>query len=215
MTRPSSPPAPAGDGFESRCGRLGPALMRALSLTDIQAAGLLGNLGHETGGFRHLQEIAPAAPGSRGGWGIAQWTGARRTAMEAWSRAQGLDPASEEANEGYLLFELRTDEVAALEALRRAATLEDATASFCRDFERPGISAMPDRLVWARRALRALRALRAPSASLSASPSEGRPAPPSRTPASGGEPRRRPARPRRSGAHPSALAKSTPARRPR
>lgn len=208
MTRPSAPPTPAGDGFESRCGRLGPALMRALSLTDIQAAGLLGNLGHETGGFRHLQEIAPAAPGSRGGWGIAQWTGVRRTAMEAWSRAQGLDPASEEANEGYLLFELRTDEVAALEALRRAATLEEATASFCRDFERPGIPAMPDRLVWARRALRALRAP-------SASPSERRPAPPSRTPASRGEPRRRPARPRRSGAHSSPPAKSTPARRPR
>ncbi|MCJ2011217.1 phage tail tip lysozyme [Methylobacterium sp. J-076] len=163
MAQPPSPRAPVrppgpGGVFEGRCARLGPALMRDLALTDFQAAGLLGNLGHETGGFRHLQEIAPAVPGSRGGWGIAQWTGRRRVAMEEWCRAQGLDPASEAANAGYLVRELRTAEAAALEALKRATTLEQATETFCRLFERPGIPALPSRQAWARRALRALRA---------------------------------------------------------
>lgn len=133
--------------------------MRELDLTDIQAAGLLGNLGHETGGFAHLQEVSPSVPGSPGGWGIAQWTGPRRRAMEAWCHAQGLDPASEAANEGYLCAELSTGEARALLALRHARTLEQATEVFCRLFERPGIVALPDRLVWARRALGAIRSI--------------------------------------------------------
>ena len=147
----------SGDSFAARCARLGPVLMRDFALTDIQAAGLLGNLGHETGGFRHLQEIAPVVPGSRGGWGLAQWTGPRRTAMESWSRAHGLDPASDAANEGYLIAELRGPEEAALEALRRCATLEEATESVCRLYERPAIAALPSRLAYARKALAVLR----------------------------------------------------------
>jgi hypothetical protein len=143
--------------FARRCARLGPALMRDLGLTDVQAAGLLGNLGHETGGFRHMQEAAPAVVGSRGGWGIAQWTGPRRAAMEAWCRAKGLDSASDDANEGYLCHELATAEARALAALKGAATLEQATEVVCRLFERPGVAALPDRMVWARRALAAIR----------------------------------------------------------
>lgn len=146
-----------GDRFAAECARLGPRLMRDLGLTEVQAAGLLGNLGHESGGFRHLQEIAPARAGSRGGWGLAQWTGPRRVAMEAWCRAHGLDPASPEAGYGYLCAELRTTEAAALAALRATATLDDATAVVCRRFERPGIVALPSRLAWARRARAALR----------------------------------------------------------
>jgi hypothetical protein len=64
------PARTTGDVFSAGCHHFGPLLMRDLGLTDIQAAGLLGNLGHESGGFRQLQEIAPAVPGSRGGWGL-------------------------------------------------------------------------------------------------------------------------------------------------
>ncbi|GJD33447.1 phage tail tip lysozyme [Methylobacterium aerolatum] len=175
MTRP--PPAGVrdaarADAFALRCARLGPELMRDLSLTDVQAAGLLGNLGHETGGFRFLQEITPVVPGSRGGWGIAQWTGPRRIAMERWCRERGLDPASDAANEGFLRVELTTTEAPALEALRRAATLEEATEAVCRRFERPGRVALPSRLAFARRALAAIRS--APS-SAPALPAAGPP----------------------------------------
>ncbi|MEG9527189.1 MAG: phage tail tip lysozyme, partial [Hyphomicrobiales bacterium] len=88
----------AGDVFAAGCARL----MLDLGLTDLQSAGLLGNLGHESGGFRQLQEVSPAVAGSRGGRGLAQWTGPRRVAMEAWCRARGLDPANPEAGYGFL-----------------------------------------------------------------------------------------------------------------
>ena len=152
-----APPRIPGDGFAAECRRLGPRLMRDLALNAVQAAGLLGNLGHESDGFRALQERAPAVAGSRGGWGFAQWTGRRRRAMEAWCRAQALDPASPEANYGYLCAELRSTEAPALAALRATTTLEAATEAVCRSYERPGIVALPSRLAWARLALAALQ----------------------------------------------------------
>nr|WP_042671939.1 phage tail tip lysozyme [Methylobacterium sp. B34] len=152
------PPVPAAQElFAAACRRLGPRLMRDLGLSDVQAAGLLGNLGHETGGFRHLQEVAPAVPGSRGGWGLAQWTGPRRLAMEAWCRARGRDPADPEAGYGYLCAELRGPEAPALVALRATTTLAAATEAVWRRYERPGVVAPARRLAWARRALAALR----------------------------------------------------------
>ncbi|WCS24680.1 phage tail-type lysozyme domain-containing protein [Methylobacterium sp. NMS14P] len=152
------PPAPAAqEPFAAACRRLGPRLMRDLGLSDLQAAGLLGNLGHETGGFRRLQEVAPAVPGSRGGWGLAQWTGPRRVAMEAWCRARGLDPADPEAGYGYLCAELRGTEASALAALRATTTLAAAAEAVWRRYERPGVVAPARRLAWARRALAALR----------------------------------------------------------
>lgn len=144
--------------FVADCARLGPRLMRDLGLTELQAAGLLGNLGHESGGFQSLQERRPVVKGSRGGWGLAQWTGPRRRAMEAWCRTRRLDPADREANYGYLCEELRGSEAEALVALKRTATLESATETFCTLFERPGIVALDSRLAWSRRALAAIRA---------------------------------------------------------
>jgi hypothetical protein len=157
MPATTGPARGPGDAFAAGCRSLGPRLMRDLGLTDFQAAGLLGNLGHESGGFRKLQEVAPAVAGSRGGWGLAQWTGPRRVAMEAWCRTHGLDPASLDAQYRYLCVELRTTEAAALAALRQAPTLEAATETVCRLFERPGVIALASRLDWARRALAALR----------------------------------------------------------
>ena len=66
-------------------GEIGPRLVadlaRDFNLTPAQAAGIAGNLAHETGGFKHMQEIQPMIPGSRGGYGFAQWTGPRRRAF--------------------------------------------------------------------------------------------------------------------------------------
>jgi hypothetical protein len=64
-----------------------PAIMADLMrdfppLDPLGAAAILGNIGHECDGFRHLQEIHPVA--GRGGLGWCQWTGPRRRAFEAW-----------------------------------------------------------------------------------------------------------------------------------
>ena len=53
----------------------------------VQAAGILGNIGWECGGFKQLQEQNPVM-GGRGGLGWCQWTAGRRTQFEEWLRRE-------------------------------------------------------------------------------------------------------------------------------
>lgn len=127
-------------------------LMRDFNLTQEQAAGVVGNLAHETGGFKHMQEISPVVPGSRGGFGFAQWTGPRRKAFEAWSAENGLDPTSYEANYGFLQHELKnTPEGAVLGPLSQAQTADQAAQVFSNQFLRPGVPAMGSRQQFAQK----------------------------------------------------------------
>ena len=105
-------------------------------LTVDQAAAIVGNLGHESGGFKHFQEIAPIVKGSRGGWGWAQWTGPRRDAFDEWVAARGFDPRSDEANYGFLKHELETAYHSAIVSVVAASTLEDAVRRFEKKFEK-------------------------------------------------------------------------------
>ncbi|MBA4220163.1 MAG: hypothetical protein C0458_05465 [Methylobacterium sp.] len=130
-------------------------LMQDFGLTKEQAAGIVGNLGHESTGFNELQEKNPLIPGSRGGYGWAQWTGPRRRAFEAWAAEKGLDPASDEANYGFLKHELETSERGALAAVRGAKTVGEATVAFEQSYERAGIKHYGSRHRWAGRALTA------------------------------------------------------------
>lgn len=115
-------------------------LQNDFKLSRDQAAGFVGNLAHESGGFSKLQEIAPLIPGSRGGYGYAQWTGPRRREFEAYAGQQGLDPASYEANYGNLKRELTaTPEAGVLRNLRRAPDAETAARVVQDEFLRPGI----------------------------------------------------------------------------
>ncbi|MCC6315356.1 MAG: peptidoglycan-binding protein [Thermomicrobiales bacterium] len=142
--------------------RKAPAIMRRLmdefGLDAEGAAAVLGNLGHESGGFRFLQEKKPLVPGSRGGWGWAQWTGPRRRAFEAWIEARGLDPASDAANYGFLAYELRGPEARAIPAVRRARGLAGKVKAFEASFERAGVKHYPSRERWASVALAAFEA---------------------------------------------------------
>ncbi|MEM9579052.1 MAG: phage tail tip lysozyme [Pseudomonadota bacterium] len=133
--------------------RLMADLQEQLELEPHQVAGIVGNLAHETAGFRTLQEIAPLVPGSRGGFGYAQWTGPRRRDFEAWAAERGVDPRSYEANRDFLIHELtNTPEGKVLAQLRGASNAAEATQIFSRVFLRPGIPHMDSRLNWAQRA---------------------------------------------------------------
>jgi hypothetical protein len=129
-------------------------LMRDFQLSPEQAAGFVGNLAHESGGFGTLQEIKPMIPGSRGGFGYAQWTGPRRRQFESWSAQNNLDPSSYEANYGFLKHELaNTPEGRVLDRLRQTNDPTQATRIVSDVFLRPGIPGMGSREKWTQRAL--------------------------------------------------------------
>jgi len=143
--------APIGGGT-SIGNRLKSDLMRSFGLTGFQAAGVVGNLHYESGGFSQMQEAAPMIPGSAGGWGYAQWTGSRRRQFEAWAAERGLGFSSYEANWGFLHHELaNTSESRVIPMLRATTSLEQATRVFSDVFERPGIVRMESRIAAARK----------------------------------------------------------------
>jgi hypothetical protein len=85
--------------------------------------------------------------GSRGGYGYAQWTGPRRRQFEAWAALKGLNPASYEANYGFLRHELdNTSEGNILSTLRKTNSAADAARVVSRDFLRPGVVHMESRV---------------------------------------------------------------------
>lgn len=131
-------------------------LLRAdFGLTVDEAAAILGNIGHESGGFKYFQEIKPTVPGSRGGFGWCQWTGPRRVAFEAYCKRNKLDPFSDRANYGFLFVELKGSEKAAIPAVKKAVGLQAKVSAFERSFERAGVVNMPSRMKYANQALAA------------------------------------------------------------
>jgi hypothetical protein len=124
-------------------------------LTKAQAAGVLGNLGHESAGFTAYEEGAPNRHGTRGaGW--AQWTDApgspRRAMFENWSKQHGLDPKTPEASERYLL-EGDPQFNQAIEAVRKTTTTDESVRAFHDSFERSNFPNAPGRFQYARRAM--------------------------------------------------------------
>jgi tail lysozyme len=138
--RPPPQPSPVqtkGLGlFRSKAPGIMRDLMRDLGLTSVQAAAILGNIGHECAGFTLLQEKNPIR-GGRGGWGWCQWTGPRRKEFEAWATDRGLDFSGDRANYGFLLHELQGSQASSIRRLREAQNLSGATADFMNTFERP------------------------------------------------------------------------------
>jgi len=141
--------------FQDTCRFVVPKLMTEFDWRDFQAAGCMGNLGHESGGLVELREIG-AAPG-RGGYGWAQWTGPRRIAFLHYCDVVKFDWHSEEANYGYLIKELHESYGHTVAAVAKAPNLQAATRAFERGYEGAGIVAMTDRYRWAKIAWAAVR----------------------------------------------------------
>ena len=140
--------------FEEKAPAIMRELIRALNIDTEDAAAILGNLGHESDGFRVHQEYGHT--GASGGIGWAQWTGARRLDYERWAAGRGLDVRSDEANLRFLIHELtNTSERRVIPQLKAAYGLYNKTKIFCDVFERPGIKAYDNRLRYAERALAA------------------------------------------------------------
>lgn len=111
-------------------------LMAEFGIDVVSAAAILGNLGHESGGFKSLQELRPIVAGSAGGYGYAQWTGSRRTQFMDYANRAHLAPSSFEANVGFLVWELRNTEKRAIPAVKNAVGLRNKVIAFENAFER-------------------------------------------------------------------------------
>ena len=136
-------------------------LMKDFSLDLLSAVAIVGNAGHESGGFKQLQELKPVVAGSKGGWGIMQWTGPRRRdAFAYWSR-NDLNPSDMMANYKFLYVELNGPEGRVIQKLKNVKTLDEKVEVFSNTFLRPGIPHMDSRKKWAKRALDAWDAQKA------------------------------------------------------
>lgn len=141
------------NGFKAVAPRLMGDLQKDYNLKKEDAAAIVGNLGHESNGFRSMQEKNPTVKGSRGGLGYAQWTGPRRRQFEAYSAEKGLKTNSYEANYGFLKKELSGEYSGALNSVRRPGTLEQKTRRFEGQYERAGIKHYESRYQYANKAL--------------------------------------------------------------
>jgi hypothetical protein len=144
--------------FASKAPWIMELLMRDFALDLNSAAAILGNLGHECGGFTNMQEDAPTVKGSKGGYGWAQWTGPRRRAFEAYCERNNLSPNDDRANYGWLFVELSTSEHAGIKAVKKPGSIADKVKAFEMNFERAGVKHYPSRNAWAARALEAYKA---------------------------------------------------------
>lgn len=109
------------------------------------AAGMAGNLYHETMGFNYLKEIDPIVKGSRGGIGWAHWTGPRADEFEAYAEEKGLDINSDEANWGFLKLELSQNPRGIQDALSNVTDAKKAAEISSKLFFRPGTPRMESR----------------------------------------------------------------------
>jgi hypothetical protein len=148
--------------FEQKAPAVMSALMKTFDIRDFQAAGVLGNLGHESGGFVYLREIGQ--PEGKGGYGWGQWTGPRRVEFLNWCAGNKLDWQTDEANLGYLIHDLSGEYRSTIAALLKCTSLSQAVLAFERNYERAGVPAIGDRVVWGQKALNAYHAKQTESA---------------------------------------------------
>ncbi|MBN3751812.1 hypothetical protein G3N95_02590 [Paraburkholderia sp. Tr-20389] len=129
-------------------------LQKDFGLTKNQAAGIVANLWHESGGMNSgiNQGGKIGSPGSNmaddnaNGYGIAQWGGTRKQGLIDYARQHNLDPSSEAANYGYLKQELQTSQAGAIAAVKGTNSAQAATQAFCNAFEQPSDPQMASRL---------------------------------------------------------------------
>jgi hypothetical protein len=131
-------------------------LMDDFDFSAEQAAGVLGNIGHECNGFENLHEIGQ--PEGKGGYGWCQWTGPRRKLFFGWCDKHKLDWETPEANYGYLKYDLENGYQYTVSAVLKAKAVHDAVMAFERTYEVAGTPNYKSRNAWADEAMEAYKA---------------------------------------------------------
>lgn len=135
--------AVAGDpqpGFSLPQGGNASAIRQGLvarGLPEHVADGFVLNMQDESGLNPGINEQNPTVPGSRGGFGLAQWTGPRRDALESYAVNAGRPVGDAETQLDFLMSELAGPEKAAAQSIMSTRTPGDAAAAIASDFLRP------------------------------------------------------------------------------
>jgi len=108
----------------------------ARGVPEIAAQGFAINYTDESGLDPTINEINPAS-GTRGGIGLAQWTGPRRVALENFAQARGASPLDFGLQLDFTAHEANTTERAAAQRIYAAKTPAEAAVSVLNNFERP------------------------------------------------------------------------------
>lgn len=106
-------------------------------LPEHVADGFMMNFRDESGLNPGINEAQPLVPGSRGGFGLAQWTGPRRVALEQFAQAAGRPVDDPNVQLDFLASELQGPEAKAAQSIMAAQTPGDAAAAIARDYLRP------------------------------------------------------------------------------
>lgn len=116
------------------------------------AIGVAGNMAVESAGFQTgINEIAPVVPGSRGGYGLNQWTGPRRRQYEEFARTRGAPLDDLDAQLDFTVWELENTERSAYSDLLKTRDPIEAATVYSKKFLRPGIPHLNKRLAETRR----------------------------------------------------------------
>lgn len=101
------------------------------------AEGFVMNMQDESGLNPGVNETNPIIPGSRGGFGLYQLTGPRRTAYERFASEQGVDQSNADAQLDFLIRELNGPEANAAKSIFATNNSGDAASAILNDFLRP------------------------------------------------------------------------------
>ena len=140
--------------------------------TALDAFACAGNLGGESL-IQMVQEAGQTPP--NGGWGLAQWTGARRVQFDDYCARTQRDTNAMRSGYDFLFVELRGAFARVIDQVAAAPDLAAKVLAFEQHFEMAGIPRIGDRLTLALRAQKAWEA-RAPLPVI-APPPPGQPAP--------------------------------------
>lgn len=97
-----------------------------------------------------INEINPTVEGSRGGFGLAQWTGPRRRQLEGFAAERGLPVSDPDVQLDFLMWENANTESAAWAKVMGAKDPVQAAELFTTEWERPGTPHLDATLATAR-----------------------------------------------------------------
>lgn len=127
-------------------------MLIANGCSEICAAGILGNMGRETGGTFNPRIVegmtySDTIP-SKGGYGLVQYTySGYKTGLKAFCKKNGVGVNTIEGQVGYLMTLISGKSY--FTQMNTTNSIEEATRLFQDEFERPGVKAFEERLSYA------------------------------------------------------------------